>query len=146
MGGKGNRGVADDVLRVPGAIGYVEFAYVLQHKMTYGLVQNRAGKFVAAGGGEFQGGDGGRRLGEAQDFYVLLNDAPGADAYPIVATSFVLMHKKPKNATHVRDILGFFKWTLGHGQAQATSLGYVPLPPHLVQQIENYWQTSVRSD
>ncbi len=146
VGGNGNSGVADAVTRIKGAIGYVEYSYVLKRKMTYGRVQNRAGNFIAPSADSFEAAAESADWADAQDFYLVMTDAPGAQAYPVTATSFVLMHKQPKNAAHTRDLLGFFKWTLEHGQAQATSLGYVPLPPHLVQQIENYWQTSVRSD
>jgi phosphate transport system substrate-binding protein len=143
-GGKGNSGVAENVTRIKGAIGYVEFAYVLQKKLTYGLVQNRAGNFVIPDVNSFVAATEGIDWEKTRDFYVLLNNAPGADAYPIVATSFVLIHKQPDNAERTRQILSFFRWALANGQELAGTLGYVPLPPSLVQRVETYWQTQIR--
>ena len=143
-GGKGNSGVAENVTRIKGAIGYVEFAYVLQKKLTYGLVQNRAGNFVIPDINSFVAATEGIDWEKTRDFYVLLNNAPGADAYPIVATSFVLIHKQPDNAERTRQILSFFRWALANGQELAETLGYVPLPPSLVQRVETYWQAQIR--
>lgn len=144
FGGNGNSGVANDVTRVKGAIGYVEFAYVLQRRLVYGLVQNRTGNFAQPSATSFQAATLGVDWEKTQDFYVLLNDAPGAEAYPIVATSFVLIHKQPKDAERSRQTLAFFQWALASGQELARSLDYVPLPTPLVQRIEAYWQTHVQ--
>jgi phosphate transport system substrate-binding protein len=144
FGGKGNSGVADYVTRVKGAIGYVEFAYVLQKQLVYGLVQNHAGNFVQPGATSFQAATLGVDWEKTQDFYVLLNDAPGAEAYPIVATSFALIHKRPKDAGGNSQTLAFFRWALANGRELAGSLDYVPLPAPLVQRIEAYWQTQVQ--
>jgi phosphate transport system substrate-binding protein len=143
-GGKGNGGVADYVTHIKGAIGYVEFAYVLQKKLVYGLVQNRAGNFVQPGTTSFEAATQGVDWEKTLDFYVLLNDSPNVEAYPIVATSFVLIHKQPKDAERTRQTVAFFKWALASGQELATSLDYVPLPPTLVQRIEAYWQAQIQ--
>ena len=76
-------------------------------------------------------------------FDLVMTDAPGADAYPITATTFILMYKQPKDATRSHNALAFFRWAFEKGQDQATSLAYVPLPPPLVQQIETYWQAQI---
>jgi phosphate transport system substrate-binding protein len=143
-GGQGNSGVADYVMRIKGAIGYVEFAYVLQKKLVYGLVQNRAGNFVQPTPASFEAATEGVDWEKAQDFYVLLNNSPGAEAYPIVATSFVLIHKRPQDAERNRQTLAFFRWALADGQELASSLKYVPLPAPLVQRVETYWQARVQ--
>ncbi len=143
-GGKGNSGVADYVMRIKGAIGYVEFAYVLQRKLVYGLVRNRAGNFVQPNISSFQAATLGVDWEKTQDFYVLLNDAPGAEAYPIVATSFVLIHRQSRNVERTRATLGFFRWALASGQELAGSLDYVPLPEPLVRQVEAYWQAQIQ--
>jgi phosphate transport system substrate-binding protein len=139
-GGNGNGGGADAVARVKGAIGYVEFSYALQRKPTYGLVQNRAGNFVVPSSASFRAAAEGADWSSARDFYLLTTDSPGPQAYPITASSFVLMPAKPKDEAHRRDLLAFFKWALEHGQQQADALGYVPVPDSLVQRIEAYWQ------
>lgn len=143
FGGNGNGGVADGVMRIKGAIGYVEFAYVLQRKLVYGLVQNSAGSYVQPNSASFEAATQGVDWEKTRDFYVLLNDAPAADAYPIVATSFILLHKHPKDPERNRQTIAFFRWALTSGQELASSLDYVPLPTALVQRIEAYWQTEI---
>ena len=72
-----------------------------------------------------------------------MTNAPGADAYPITATTFILMYKHPKDPASSQRVLAFFKWAFEKGPEIATSLDYVPLPPPLVQQIEAYWQSQI---
>lgn len=139
LGGKGNEGVAAYVKQVPNAIGYVEYAYVMQNKMSYGLVKNRAGKFVAPSAESFQAAAASADWVHANDFDLVMTDAPGANAYPVTATTFIIMYKQPKSAERSAAVRAFFKWSLEHGQSQADSLDYVPLPPDLVKQIEAYW-------
>ena len=142
IGGKGNEGVAALVLQTSQSIGYVEYAYVLQNKLAYGLVQNKAGRFVKPGAASFQAAAAGADWAQAQDFYLVMTDSPAEDAYPIAATAFILMHKTPKNAAHSKSALAFFRWALENGQKAATELDYVPLPPGLVMEIEAYWKSA----
>ena len=142
VGGKGNEGVAAFVLQTNQSIGYVEYAYVLQNKLAYGLVQNKAGKFVKPDAASFQAAAASADWAQAQDFYLVMTDSPGEDAYPVAATAFILMPKTPKNAAHSKSALAFFRWALENGQKAATELDYVPLPPGLVMQIEAYWKSA----
>lgn len=144
IGGKGNEGVAAYVERVKGAIGYVEYAYVMQNKMTYGLVQNQAGQFPAPSIASFQAAAANAEWPHTQDFYLVTTNAPGPQAYPITAASFILMHRQAKDPAASKATLEFFKWALENGQTLAEQLGYVPLPPPLVQQVEAYWTASIR--
>lgn len=137
-GGKGNEGVAAFVALAKNSIGYVEYAYAVQNKLAYGLVQNRAGRFVQPNAETFQAAAAGADWGGSKDFFLIMTDAPGENAFPITATSFVIMHKQPKDMARSKVALNFFKWALESGQAQADSLHYVPLPKPLVQQVENY--------
>jgi phosphate transport system substrate-binding protein len=139
-GGKGNEGVAALVLQTSHSIGYVEYAYVLQNKLTYGLVQNKAGKYVKPDAASFQAAAAGADWAKAQDFYLVITDSPAPYAYPITATAFVLMHKDPKSPSRSKAALEFFRWALENGQTQAATLDYVALPPGLVTQIEVYWK------
>ena len=139
LGGKGNEGVASYVQQVKGAIGYIELAYALQNKMSYVSLQNSAGNWVQPNAESFQAAAAGADWKNARDFNLVITDAPGANAWPITATNFILMYKQPKDAQRSQHTLAFFKWALENGQAQAQSLDYVPLPPELVQQIEGYW-------
>ena len=143
VGGKGNEGVAEYVNRIKGSIGYVEYAYVLQNKMKFGLVQNQAGNFIKPETATFQTAAASADWAKAKDFYLVMTDAPGAQAYPVAATVFILMYKQPKDPARSQETIAFFKWALDSGQDLATSLDYVPLPPPLVKQIEAYWQAEI---
>ena len=143
VGGKGNEGVAEYVNRLKGSIGYVEFAYVLQNKMKFGLVQNRAGTFIKPEAAAFQAAAASADWAKAQDFYLVITDAPGAASYPISATVFILIYKQPKDPARTQATLAFFRWALDSGQDLANALDYVPLPPPLVQQIEAYWEAQI---
>ena len=141
LGGKGNEGVAAFVNQTKNSIGYVEYAYVIQNKMTYGLVQNKAGKFIKPDAASFQAAAASAKWGDATDFFLIMTDAPGDDAYPVAATVFILMYKQPKDAARTNTTMDFFKWALENGQPQANSLDYIPFPSNVVQQIETYWKT-----
>ncbi len=143
VGGKGNEGVAAYVDRIKGAVGYVEYAYVSQNKMTYALVSNQAGQYAKPGSDSFQAAAASADWAHAQDFDLVMTNAPGAGSYPITATTFILMYKQPKDAAQSKAALDFFKWAYEHGQPLASSLDYVPLPAPLVQQIEAYWQAQI---
>ncbi len=139
VGGKGNEGVSAYVQQIKGSIGYVELAYALQNRMTFVSMRNAAGNFVQPSAEAFQAAAASADWKSASDFNLVITDAPGADAWPITATNFILMHKQPKDAVRAQHAMDFFKWAYENGQAQARSLDYVPLPPELVQQIEAYW-------
>jgi phosphate transport system substrate-binding protein len=139
VGGKGNEGVASYVKQIKGSIGYVELAYALQNKMAYASLQNAAGNWVQPSAESFQAAAAGADWANAKDFNLVITNAPGADAWPITATNFILMHKQPKDAKRSADTRAFFKWAFENGQQQAQALDYVPLPPALVQQVESYW-------
>jgi phosphate transport system substrate-binding protein len=144
LGGRGNDGVASLVSMVPGSIGYLEYAYALQRldKISFGLVQNSAGKFVSPDAASFQAAASSADWTAAKDFHLVLTNAPGEDAYPITATTFVLMQKQPDSADRSASAIDFVRWSLESGKPQAEALNYVPLPPALIQQVEQYWQQS----
>jgi phosphate transport system substrate-binding protein len=144
VGGKGNEGVAGYVKQIPNAIGYVEYAYVVQNRMAYAMLQNSAGNFVAPSAESFQAAAASADWKNAKDFFLVMTNAPGANAYPITATTFVLMHKQPKDKTRSNAALGFFRWALGKGQPQAQKLDYVPLPADLAGQIEGYIGANIK--
>ena len=144
IGGKGNEGVAGYVNQIPYSIGYVEYAYVLQNHMAYTLMQNSAGKFVAPNAKTFAAAAATADWTHAKDFYLVMTNAPGANSYPIAATTFVLMYKQPKNAASSQQARKFFGWALSKGQPQALSLDYVPLPAGLVKMIQGYVGTTIK--
>ncbi len=145
VGGKGNEGVAAYVERLKGAIGYVEYAYVIQNKMTWTAMKNAAGAVVKPSAQSFQAAAASADWAHAKDFYLVMTDAPGQDAYPIAATSFILMYKQPKDAARAKLALDFFRYALEEGQATAQSLDYVPFPDSVVRQIEDYWHANIHT-
>jgi len=144
MGGKGNEGVASYVQQIKGSIGYVELAYALQNKMAYTGMQNAAGNWVQPSAEAFQAAAASADWKSAKDFNLVITNASGAQAWPITATNFILMHKQPKDAARSKQALAFFKWALENGQPQAKSLDYVPLPAELVQQVNAYWTSEFK--
>jgi phosphate transport system substrate-binding protein len=140
VGGKGNGGVAANVARVKGAIGYVEYSYARQANLTYAAVRDRAGEFVTPDTTGLQAATVNVDWARQQDFFVLLSDSPAAGAYPIVATSFALLRKHPKDPLRAHATLAFFHWAVESGQDIAGSMHYLPLPPPLVHEIETYWE------
>jgi phosphate transport system substrate-binding protein len=139
IGGKGNEGVAAYVKQIKGGIGYVELSYALQNKMAFTRMKNAAGNFVQPRDDTFQAAAAGADWANAKDFYLVMTNAPGENAWPITATNFILMYKQPKNAETAKNAKEFFKWVYANGDDQAKKLDYVPLPDALVQQIEAYW-------
>ncbi|WP_441237641.1 phosphate ABC transporter substrate-binding protein PstS [Bradyrhizobium sp. 930_D9_N1_4] len=147
LGGKGNDGVASLVSLVPGAIGYLEYAYALQRldKISFGVVQNSAGHFVVPDAASFQAAASSADWKAEKDFHLVLTNAPGEDAYPITATTFVLMPKAPKSTERSAAAIDFIRWSLENGRSQAATLNYVPLPTTLIDQIERYWQQGIEA-
>ena len=136
-GGKGNEGVAAFVNRLPNSIGYVEYAYVKQNKMTYAQLQNAAGTFVSPDDSGFKAAAAGADWNKS--FYQVLTNQAGKDAWPITGATFILMHKvqdKPANAT---TVLKFFDWAYKSGDKTADDLDYVPMPDAVKASIAKAW-------
>lgn len=144
VGGKGNEGIAAYVKQIKGSIGYVEYAYALTNKMTHVELKNAAGKFVEPDSKSFQAAAATADWKNAKDFNLLMTNAPGADAWPITATTWIVMYKDPKNEERSKVAFEFFKWALDHGQKEAEALDYVPVPEALVKQIEGYWASDFK--
>jgi phosphate transport system substrate-binding protein len=144
VGGKGNEGVAAYVKQLPNSLGYVEYAYVMQNKMTYALLQNSAGNFIAPSAEAFGAAAATADWAHAQDFNLVMTNAAGANAYPLAASTFILLHKQPQDKAKSDAAIAFFKYALEKGQGQANKLDYVPLPAALVTQIESYIGTNIK--
>lgn len=141
VGGKGNEGVAAYVKQIKGSIGYVEYAYALTNKMNAAQLKNAAGKFIEPNAKAFQAAADTADWANAKDFNLIMTNAPGDNAWPITATTWIIMYKQPKNAEQSQAAFNFFKWSLENGQQQAAALDYVALPSSLVQRIEGYWKS-----
>ncbi len=138
VGGKGNPGVASYVQQVDGAIGYVEYAYVIENKLIYADMVNKDGKRVKPTMEAFQAAAGNADFTKVKDFYLILTDQPGAKSWPITAATYMLL-RKDGAADQNHLALAFLDWALKKGQAQAKALDYVPLPDDVVHRIEAHW-------
>ena len=136
-GGKGNEGVAAFVTRLPNSIGYVEYAYVKQNKMTYTQLQNQAGTFVSPDADNFQAAAAGADW--SKTFYQVLTDQPGKASWPITGATFIMMHKSQDKPGQATNSLKFFDWAYASGDQMAADLEYVPLPDVVKGLIRKQW-------
>lgn len=141
-GGKGNEGVAAFVQRLPNSIGYVEYAYVKQNKMTYAQMRNRDGVFVAPSDSAFKAAAAGADW--SRTFNQVTTDQPGKDAWPLTNPTYILMHvtqEKPENAIQA---LKFFDWAFDNGDQAADDLDYVALPANVKGLVRRQWSGKIK--
>ena len=136
-GGKGNEGVAAFVGRLPNSIGYLEYAYVKQNKLTYALMQNSAGNFVAPDDTSSKAAPAGADW--AKSFYQILTDQPGKDSWPITSATFILFQKVQEKPVQAATALKFFEWAYKSGDKTAADLDYVPMPDSVKGIIMKSW-------
>ncbi|CAB3756421.1 phosphate ABC transporter substrate-binding protein PstS [Paraburkholderia humisilvae] len=141
-GGKGNDGVAAFVQRLPGAIGYVEWAYVKQNKMAYTALKNAAGTVVQPTTESFKAAAASADW--SKTFYQILTNEPGKDAWPVVGATFVLMHTTQANADKGRETLKFFDWAFRNGGPAAEQLDYITLPDTVTSEIRTQWKARIK--
>jgi phosphate transport system substrate-binding protein len=144
VGGKGNAGVAASVAQTIGSIGYVEYAYAKQTKLTYTDLINAAGARVHADAGSFQAAARHADFSHVQDFYLILTNQPGKDSWPIIAATYMLM-RRDYAADRNRGVLKFLDWSLRDGRPMAEKLDYVPIPEETVKQIEASWKATLKA-
>lgn len=144
VGANGNEGVATYIRNVKGAIGYVELTYALQRKLAYAAVRNRDGVFVQPSRDTFSAAVKAAEWNPRADFYQVLTNAGGPQAWPITGVVFVLISKNNNKAAETRDALAFFRWALFEGQADAAAEHYVALPDGLARQVEAYWKEALQ--
>ncbi len=138
LGGKGNEGVSAFVQRIPGALGYVEYAYALQNKMSYALLQNAAGHYPLPSDVTFKAAAAAVDWSKSA-FYEILTNAAGQDAWPISGATFILMQKSQDKPAQALEVLKFFEWSYKNGGKMALDLDYVPLPENVVKLIHASW-------
>ncbi len=146
IGGKGNEGVAAYVQRVNGGIGYVEFAYALQNKLAYTLLENAAGNYVPPTHETFMAATEGAGWEKSEGFYVVLVNQPGESSWPITGASFIIMHKSQEDAEQTKRILNFFDWCYDHGDDIASKLDYIPIPNSVVEIVQKAWKEKITHD
>ena len=141
-GGKGNEGVAAFVQRLPNSIGYLEYAYVKQNKMTFTLLKNRDGNFVPPSDTAFKAAAAGADWNKT--FYQITTDQPGKDAWPITNPTYVLMYKTQDKPVNASNALKFFDWAYRQGDQMADDLDYVPLPDSVKELVRKQWAASIK--
>jgi phosphate transport system substrate-binding protein len=146
VGGKGNEGVASYVKRINGSIGYVEFAYAVQNQLTYILLQNHDGNYVAPTKESFMAAAANADWENAPGFYLVLVDQSGANSWPITGVSFILIYKEQSEPDRASAMLEFFYWCFKHGRQIAFDLDYVPMPDNVVDIVQSVWRDHVQSD
>lgn len=144
IGAKGNEGVANNVAQTKGAIGYVEYAYVKQNKLTYAKMINKDGKTVDPTAESFKAAAAGANWEGTPGFGVLLTNQPGAGTWPIAGATFILMYKQPSDPAAAAEALKFFSWAYEKGGKMAEELDYVPMPASVVASIKKVWSGQIK--
>ena len=145
VGAKGNEGVSGNVGQTKNSIGYVEYAYAKQNKLTYTALVNKAGKSVQPTVAAFQAAASNADWAKAPGYYVILTDQPGEQSWPITASTFILMHKEPTDRAASAEAIKFFKWAFAKGGSAAEELDYIPMPEPVVKLIEKTWSADIKS-
>jgi phosphate transport system substrate-binding protein len=143
IGAKGNDGVANTVAGAKGAIGYVEYAYAKQNKLTWADLVNKAGKTVAPTVETFQAAAASADWAKAPGFYMILTDQGGDKAWPLTAATFILMYKKPVDVAASDDALKFFTFAYDKGGDMAKALDYIPMPDNVIALVKKAWAADI---
>jgi phosphate transport system substrate-binding protein len=144
IGAKGNEGVANNVGQTKGSIGYVEYAYAKQNKLTNTKLVNKEGKSVAPTAQTFMAAAANADWEGTPGFGVVLTNEPGAESWPLAGATFILMHKVPQDAVAAREALKFFDWAYAKGDKMAEDLDYVPMPDKVVGAIKKAWSAQMK--
>jgi phosphate transport system substrate-binding protein len=145
VGAKGNEGVSGNIGQTKNSIGYVEYAYAKQNKLTFAGLINKAGKTVQPTVEAFQAAAANADWAKSPGYYVILADQPGEKSWPITAATFILMHKEPADKAASAEAIKFFKWAFEKGDKAAEELDYIPMPDTVVKLIEKTWSSDIKS-
>ena len=144
VGGKGNEGVAANVQRLKGSIGYVEYAYANKNKMNHAQMKNHDGQFVQPNDTSFKAAAAGAEWTKTPGFAVVLTDQAGKSSWPITGAVFVIMHKAQTDPAKGKEVLKFFDWAYKNGGQLATELEYVAMPPAVAKSVEDSWKANMK--
>jgi phosphate transport system substrate-binding protein len=144
IGAKGNEGVANNVANTKGSIGYVEYAYALQNKLTYTKMINKDGKTVEPTAATFAAAASHADWSSQPGFGVILANQPGDDSWPMTAATWILVYKQPKDTAATAEALKFFAWAYKSGGKMAEELDYVPMPDNVVAEVEKMWSADIK--
>jgi len=145
VGAKGNEGVSGNISQTKNSIGYVEYAYAKQNKLTYTALVNKGGKTVQPTVDAFQAAASNADWTHAPGYYVILTDQPGDKSWPITASTFILMHREPADKASSAEAVKFFRWAFANGAKMAEELDYIPMPDNVIKLIEKTWQQDIKS-
>jgi len=145
VGAKGNEGVSGNIVQTKNSIGYVEYAYAKQNKLTYTDMVNKVGKHVQPTVEAFQAAASNADWTKAPGYYVILTDQPGDNSWPITAATFILMHMDPADKAASQEALKFFRWAFQNGGRMAEDLDYIPMPENVVALIEKTWTSDIKN-
>jgi len=144
IGAKGNEGVANNVANTAGSIGYVEYAYALQNKLTHANMKNKDGKVVAPTGDAFQAAAANADWNSKPGYGVILANQPGEMTWPMTAATWILIHAEPQDPADTLEALKFFAWAYANGGDMAKALDYVPMPKSVAEGVEKTWATEIK--
>ena len=144
VGGKGNEGVAANVQRIKGSIGYVEWAYAKKNRMQHTQLQNKDGVFLQPSDDAFKAAAAGANWAGTPGFAVVLTNQAGKASWPITGASYILMHKTQPNAATAKEVLKFFDWAYKNGGAAAAELDYVPMPDSVTKLVQDAWRANLK--
>jgi phosphate transport system substrate-binding protein len=144
IGAKGNEGVANNVANTKGSIGYVEYAYAKQNKLTFTKMVNKAGKTVAPTSEAFQAAAANADWSSQPGYGVILANQPGDSSWPMTAATWILVYKQPSDIAATGEALKFFAWAYRNGGKAAEDLDYVPMPANVVKDVEKTWSNEIK--
>ena len=144
IGAKGNEGVANNVAQTKGSIGYVEYAYAKQNKLTHTKMVNKAGKAVAPTAESFQAAAANADWNSQPGYGVILANQPGDTSWPMTAATWILLYKKPADSASTAEALKFFAWSYAKGANMAKDLDYVPMPANVVTDVQKMWAAEIK--
>jgi len=144
VGGKGNEGVAANVQRIKGSIGYVEWAYAKKNKLAHTQLKNKDGQFLQPDDENFKAAASSAEWTKTPGFAVILTDAAGKNSWPITGVSYILMHKAQADATKGKEVVKFFDYAYKNGGAAAAELDYVPMPASVVKLVQDAWKANLK--
>ena len=144
IGAKGNEGVANNVANTKGSIGYVEYAYAKQNKLTFTKMVNKDGKTVTPTSATFQAAAASADWKSQPGYGVILANQPGDKSWPMTAATWIMIYKKPQDAQATADALKFFAWAFAKGGKAAEELDYVAMPANVVKDIQSTWASEIK--
>jgi len=144
VGGKGNEGVAANVQRIKGSIGYVEWAYAKKNKLSHTQLKNKDGQYLQPDDDAFKAAAASAEWTKTPGFAVILTDTAGKNSWPITGVSYILMHKTQDDATKGKEVVKFFDYAYKNGAAAAAELDYVPMPASVVKLVQGAWKAQLK--